>query len=585
MYKINEDLSIYVTRGDTLLFDLKANNEDGTPHTFMPGDLVRMKVYKKKKADEVVLQKDFHITEATQKVQIYLTKEETKIGEVISKPVTYWYSVALINSDNEEQTIIGYDEETGAKTFVLLPEGGDKVEDDTEEEVIPPENVDNEIDITSLLPVTNQAVARAIARLEAGIDALAKDYVTPQFFGAVGDGEADDTAAIQDAITYAETAPEHTVHFPTGVYKVSGKGSIFNSKFVSLIGDNATILVAEGDGETDLFTFTGTSENYNGKITGLEFNYVNNNYTMIRNVFNFVFEKDSDILYNLNITNCLFRKNKGYKIYTNGWTNGGFNNCKFNDNIVYGLFIKSLSFGDSNKIIGNSLYGSEEIQLDDYVINLIQTDGSSGCEVSSNNCTSGLGYFENFRNLYMNANQIENTEQTNLDYLVKLNLGSCVTIDNCNLNAHRKSSILYSNIANCVVKNCNFYGIKDNGGYAINTDKAHILFAENVRYYDDVTVYYYLKGDVVNGHVTNTLYDDDKATFIIDSGLIMRYKPKITNTVNIAPLKCAVNTDGEVYIPVQKIGDAYVDLRITDKYQLYTSTLFDVPALIPVEYY
>lgn len=257
MYKINEDLSIYVTRGDTVLFDVKANDADGTPHTFMPGDLVRIKVYKKKKAEEVVLQKDFHITTPTQKVQIYLSKEDTKIGEVISKPVTYWYSIALINPDNEEQTIIGYDDETGAKTFVLLPEGGDKVEEDNEQEVTPPENVDNEIDINSTRPVSNQAVARLENRLTAAITALADKDVTPQFFGAVGDGEADDTEAFQKMFDYMASLVSvgscedvdggGIIHYgrtcrvtiPKGTYNVNGV--TISSNYIDIEGDNAII--------------------------------------------------------------------------------------------------------------------------------------------------------------------------------------------------------------------------------------------------------------------------------------------------------------------------------------------------------
>ena len=123
MFKVNaDDLSIYATRGDIVFFSVTAE-ENGEKHTFQAGDVVRFKVFAKKDCENVVLQKDFPVTEATDMVDIFLTEEDTKIGEVISKPVDYWYEVELNPFDNP-QTIVGYDDD-GAKIFKLFPEGRD----------------------------------------------------------------------------------------------------------------------------------------------------------------------------------------------------------------------------------------------------------------------------------------------------------------------------------------------------------------------------------------------------------------------------------------------------------------------------
>lgn len=122
MFKINDDLSIYLTRGDTAVFNV-AVEANGAAYTFQPGDVVRIKVFEKKGCDCVVLQKDFPVAEATDKVEVLLTGEETKIGELIHKPRDYWYEVEL-NPLTNPQTVIGYDED-GAKVFRLFPEGKD----------------------------------------------------------------------------------------------------------------------------------------------------------------------------------------------------------------------------------------------------------------------------------------------------------------------------------------------------------------------------------------------------------------------------------------------------------------------------
>lgn len=121
MFVINDDLSINITRGDAAVFSVSANVGD-TNYEFRPGDVVRFKVFGKKNCEEVVLKKDVEVTEATSTVEIALDGDETKIGDVISKPTDYWYEVEL-NPDTYAQTIIGYDED-GAKIFKLFPEGG-----------------------------------------------------------------------------------------------------------------------------------------------------------------------------------------------------------------------------------------------------------------------------------------------------------------------------------------------------------------------------------------------------------------------------------------------------------------------------
>ena len=160
MFTINEDLSIYATRGDIVHIKVEAVSE-GEKYKFQAGDIVRFKVFGKKDCAEVVFVKDFPITAETEIVEIFLTGNETRIGGVINKPSDYWYEVEL-NPETNPQTIIGYDEE-GAKVFRLFPEGRNLSSDDPD---ITPEDIpiiDVELDLTSKRPVENQAIARGIA--------------------------------------------------------------------------------------------------------------------------------------------------------------------------------------------------------------------------------------------------------------------------------------------------------------------------------------------------------------------------------------------------------------------------------------
>lgn len=196
MFTLNDDLSIYATRGDIVFFSVSAE-EDGKPYKFQAGDVVRIKVFGKKDAENVVLQKDFPVTEVTEEVEIFLSEEDTKIGEVISKPKDYWYEVELNPYDNP-QTIIGYDED-GAKVFRLFPEG-----DDIPEWTPDPEDIrvmDDELDMTSTRPVQNQAIARAVVSLRADFDRVDNQTKNTANDLALERARIDNLATLKDGST------------------------------------------------------------------------------------------------------------------------------------------------------------------------------------------------------------------------------------------------------------------------------------------------------------------------------------------------------------------------------------------------
>lgn len=125
---------IHLTRGNIACLNFPAKVCEISPDTgekiytqyiYQPGDIVRLKIMKKGDVKTVYLEKDIHINESTADAIFNLTGDDTKFGDLINKPTTYWYEVEL-NPDTDPQTIIGYDKTTGPKLFVLYPEGGDK---------------------------------------------------------------------------------------------------------------------------------------------------------------------------------------------------------------------------------------------------------------------------------------------------------------------------------------------------------------------------------------------------------------------------------------------------------------------------
>lgn len=115
MFKIDGD-TIHITRGDKAVIELKIEG-----YIFSIGDKIEFRIYERKGLDKLPVRiKETKIVKESTSVNIELTSEDTKIGDIENKTKEYWYEIEL----NDNQTIIGYDE-NGAKKLILYPEGAE----------------------------------------------------------------------------------------------------------------------------------------------------------------------------------------------------------------------------------------------------------------------------------------------------------------------------------------------------------------------------------------------------------------------------------------------------------------------------
>ena len=118
MQKI-DGTTIKVNRGDMLSLTLSIKTDSGTDYQFQLSDKIVFSIYAKNKmSDKAIYLKEITVGEVSTSVNITLSSEDTKLGDLIDKPVEYWYEIEL----NDQHTVIGYDDE-GPKLFMLYPEG------------------------------------------------------------------------------------------------------------------------------------------------------------------------------------------------------------------------------------------------------------------------------------------------------------------------------------------------------------------------------------------------------------------------------------------------------------------------------
>jgi hypothetical protein len=108
-----------------------------------------------------------------------------------------------------------------------------------------------------------------------------KGTANPKWFGAVGDGETDDTQALQESINFAESV-SGSLHLREGVFLVSNEISLIVESEIEFIGAGAsstTIKKTErksGSDENAILKFNGVN---GGEIRGISFNGINENST------------------------------------------------------------------------------------------------------------------------------------------------------------------------------------------------------------------------------------------------------------------------------------------------------------------
>lgn len=118
MLKVDNEQTIHINRGDRLVLEYSIDN-DGSDYIFQKDDYIIFSIYEKKGLDKppIIHEKITPIVGNTT-VDIDISSDKMKIGEIVNKEKEYWYEIQL----NNENTTNGFDED-GAKKIILYPEG------------------------------------------------------------------------------------------------------------------------------------------------------------------------------------------------------------------------------------------------------------------------------------------------------------------------------------------------------------------------------------------------------------------------------------------------------------------------------
>ena len=306
---------------------------------------------------------------------------------------------------------------------------------------------------------TNTKVDNNNSAVNLKIDNIAGDYVTPEQYGAAGNGEADDTAAINAAIFAAKIASK--ILLISGKYKITEQLADIDN--LTIVGKNAVITSAYS-GSGDLIKFKSCN------VSGIKI-VSNTNHTgaiLAGNDFNNA--KFSDI--------TLYYGGTGIKLYNTASSFAahitGFN---ISDCSQKGIHINNLADTFiSDGIINNCGVG------------IVFENGSDGLYVTNVDIIScdyafrGYCYGANmgstfFSNVLFDSSK---TDNFSIDGTVGSNVANALQISNCWFSNPGNRQAYFSLVRNGEISNCIFQYSK---GLGVNVTKCNNLKFNNCTFY------------------------------------------------------------------------------------------------------
>lgn len=310
-------------------------------------------------------------------------------------------------------------------------------------------------------------------------------FLNVKFFGAKGNGDDEDTSAVQDAIDFAADHENRTIYFPNGTYLCD---TLVLKNKVKLSGELANTIIEAKVGSA---TAKGLFEIDDGPVTGVIMeNFVLDGATKTIRGFYFVARKGSDVhggLWNSRFSNITFINFDSHGIHMVGSNDYddkapnqflSFENVRVNRTVmngVHGLFIEGQA-GQMNFL--NCTFDGELTKMNPPATgtNIYLKSRSVGegipAVIMFDTCTSqnatGAILLEGCQNI-----QIINCWFENLDGAIFVK-GRDVPppID------FARSRVI--NIEGCRFANANDFGTSGNGYILKAQDQSYIVFNKNV---------------------------------------------------------------------------------------------------------